>query len=318
MLRLHKNWLAIAKLLFGVALIAVLVLRVDAGVLAQRFRSLNLAYVALVFILPHVSMLLSTVKWRALLGVLDVHVGLWRLFGLYMMGTFFSNFLPSMVGGDVFKSYALSRETGEASSVVAGTFMERFVGLAALVSLLPLVQMQPAVTQAMPMLGLFIWCVVGGYLVSVALVLSPERLYARSSQKAAGIWQRVWSFLESTHHRISRFRSAPMTLLGCFGLSLVFYVLAVATAWAATRSVGAEVEFYYLLAVLPLVWLAGMIPISLNGLGITEAGYAIFLQLVGVTPEDALTVALLVRFRLLITALLGGLVFLRHRAEHAE
>ena len=84
------------------------------------------------------------------------------------------------------------------------------------------------------------------------------------------------------------------------------------------RSVGAEVEFYYLLAVLPLVWLAGMIPISLNGLGITEAGYAIFLQLVGVTPEDALTVALLVRFRLLITALLGGLVFLRHRAERAE
>ena len=67
MSQFRKNWLAIAKLLFGVTLITALVLRVDVGVLAERFRSLDLAYVAIVFILPHLGMLLSTVKWRALL-----------------------------------------------------------------------------------------------------------------------------------------------------------------------------------------------------------------------------------------------------------
>jgi uncharacterized protein (TIRG00374 family) len=312
-----RPWLRLAKLAVGVALILVLVLRVEADLLLDRFRSLKLAWVVVVFALPPVGILLSTVRWRALLEVLGVRVGLGRLLALYMIGTFFNNFLPTMVGGDVVKSYTLARETGAAESVIAATFMERFVGLAALVTLLPLILGRQTVVEPFPALHVVVWLALGAYLVSVAIAISPERLHARRTRSDVEIWLRLRSLVERTHRKISRFKAARSTLAVSYGLSLAFYLLSVLTAWAATRSVGADVGFVYLLAVLPLVWLAGMLPISLNGLGITEGGYLVFLQLAGVEPADALTVALLLRVRLLITALLGGLIFLVYRRRQA-
>lgn len=76
-----------------------------------------------------------------------------------------------------------------------------------------------------------------------------------------------------------------------------------------------SIDILYLLAIVPVVLLAAFVPISLNGLGITEAGYVIFFQLIGIPLEDALGIALLLRIRLVITALLGGLIFLWYRSR---
>ena len=63
---------------------------------------------------------------------------------------------------------------------------------------------------------------------------------------------------------------------------------------------------------------AGMLPVSLNGLGITEAGFALFLQLAGVPIAEAVGVGVLLRARLLVTGDVGGLLFLRYRSANAD
>jgi uncharacterized protein (TIRG00374 family) len=102
-------------------------------------------------------------------------------------------------------------------------------------------------------------------------------------------------------------------LIIAYLLSLIFYVGAALTVWAAAMSVNANVDVWYLLATVPIVLLIGMLPISINGLGITEAGFAMFLQFAGVPPAESVAVGLLIRARIILTALIGGVVFLRFR-----
>jgi len=301
--------------LLGGILITVLISAVNIDDLLSRFHSINIGYLAIVFLLPHIAMLLSTVKWQLLLRALRIQVALKRLFGLYMVGTFFSNFLPTMVGGDVVRSYTLYRETGDGSGVTAAIFLERFLGLTALISFLPLVIFEERVSNAIPMLSLFVIGITATYALMLALTVSPVFEYLGEFKPKLNIVKKVWNFAGKTHSNIRRFGRFKSPLLKSYVISLAFYLVTVATTWTAAKSLGVGVDYLYLLAIVPLVLLAAIAPISLNGLGITEAGYVIFLQIFGVGLEDALAIALLLRFRLVITALIGGLIFLWYRSQ---
>ncbi|MDB4308071.1 flippase-like domain-containing protein [Gammaproteobacteria bacterium] len=311
----RSKLLAAGKLLLGMTLIVIVVGQVDMTALWERLASVDLSYLAAVFVLPHIAILLCTIKWQMLLKVLDINVCLRRLFALYLIGTFFNNFLPTMIGGDVVRTYTLNRETGEGSSVIAATFMERFIGLAALVSLLPLILWQQVAVNKFPLLKQTVFLVIIFYLVSVFLVLKPATVHVQRRMAVNSVFDRIWSIVKKIHVRVYRFRCFKRTMLVSYGYSLAFYVVTVGSTWAATRSVGADVDFWFLLAIVPVVLLAGLLPVSLNGLGVTEAGYVIFLQLVDVSAVDAVATALLLRGRLLVTAVIGGVIFLWYRVE---
>ena len=215
-----------------------------------------------------------------------------------------------MVGGDVVKTYQLSKEVGRTSSVVAATFMERFMGLTALISLLPLILLQRDVVDAYPLVIPLVLLVILGFLGCLILVLSEHgpRLARWSTQSRP--LKKLADLIAPIGEPMRMFRQQRRALVDAYIISLVFYVVTAGTVWAAVESTGADAGFGYLFSVVPMVLLAGMVPVSLNGLGITEAGYVLVLRLAGVTMVDAVTMALLIRFRVLVTAVIGGLVFL--------
>ena len=233
------------------------------------------------------------------------------------MGTFFNNFLPTMVGGDIYKTYTLTRETGDAASVLAATFLERFLGLTALVSLLPLIMLHDAINTAVPMLNLILIGILASYIFLLALIVSPVFDYFGSPPPRLKIIHNAWRFASSTHSILQRFKGFGGTLLWSYGISLIFYLFVAGTILTAAMSLGVQIDFLYLLAITPIILLAASAPISLNGLGVAEAGYVVFFQLIGISAEDAFGIALILRMRLLVTALLGGLIFLRPRT-HAQ
>jgi uncharacterized protein (TIRG00374 family) len=309
--------LVFGKLSLGLALLGFLIAKSDPSSLLENVYSLDLIFVLVVLVLPHVAMWLSCVKWQLLLAELGIMASVRHLFALYMIGSFFNNFLPTMVGGDVVKAYQLGREAGDPASVIAATFMERFVGLAALVSLLPLVLLQKNVIEAVPILVPLVFGVIVGYLMVLCLVFSsfPQRLPGAKSN--LGLVRRLSPLLEKARRQVRLFRHCGWALLASYLISLLFYLVTATGSWAAARSTGADVGFDYVLSVVPVILLAGLLPISLNGLGITESGYVVFLGLAGVSTVDALTMALLVRLRVFLTAILGGLIFLRYRPSVA-
>lgn len=310
---LKNRLFTIGKLLMGLTLLLFLIARVDTNALFAQLGSVNLYYLTIVFILPHLGILLSTIKWQILLSALGIDASTRRLFGFYMIGTFFNNFLPTMVGGDVVKAYMLNRESEDGASVISATFMERYIGLAALITLLPLILLRKVVMDRYPMLGLLVIFILAIYGVSVALLFRKMPMDKPKHQNVIKVFVKFWNLLEKIRWRVANFRNFRRKMLISYVISLFFYVVTAGCTWAATRCVGADVDYTYLLAIVPVVLLAGLIPISLNGLGITETGYVIFLSLVDIPAVDAIAAALILRGRVLVTAILGGVIFLFYR-----
>ena len=67
---LRRGWLGSLKLAVGLALLAALFWRTDLAGVWERLAAVDLGWLALMVLLPHVAILLSTEKWRALLRVL--------------------------------------------------------------------------------------------------------------------------------------------------------------------------------------------------------------------------------------------------------
>lgn len=305
------------RLVFGLAVLAFVVSRADLHGLASNLSRVHPGWLIAMVIVPHLAIFVSVVKWRILLRHVGVTAPLRRLTILYMIGTFFNNLLPSMVGGDAVRAYQLHREKRDASGIVAATFMERYVGLAGLLTLVLFVYAEPVLLREARWLPVVLTTAGIVYLAFTLLLFSRYSAVLGRWAVGTGFASRIAGAMARTRDRIVTFRTARGPLAASYAISVLFYSLAALTVWLACRAVGRPVDLAFLSVAVPSVLLAGLMPVSVNGLGITEGGYLLFLGMAGVSTVDALSVALLVRGRILFTAVIGGICFLAYRPEGA-
>ena len=75
---------------------------------------------------------LCTWRWRLLLQAQGFPASMRRLSASYLVATFFNNFLPSNIGGDVIRVRDGSRLTGSTTTSLAVVAIDRILGLGAL------------------------------------------------------------------------------------------------------------------------------------------------------------------------------------------
>src|SRR5690349_55473 len=91
------------KLAVSVALLALLFSRVDGRQLWASARQASIAWLLAALALYFTTVLAATWRWQLLLNAQNVSVPARRLLGSYLVATFFGNFLPSNIGGDVIR-----------------------------------------------------------------------------------------------------------------------------------------------------------------------------------------------------------------------
>lgn len=298
------------KILFGLGLICFLVLKIDINSIINRIRDIDVCWLIIMLILAHLNILISSMKWQWLLNALDVTVGLVRLFFLYLMGSFFSNFLPTMVGGDIVKVYKLARDDKGISTVITATFAERFCGFIALITFVFLILFQKSIYVVYPIIKLLVIGILVLSLVVVFLVLQQKYLSYFVYFKRFKLFARILHILADIRSKLIQLKDKKTIVFASYIVSLFFYVIAMFTVYAAARSLNIQVEAKVLMVVVPLVLLIGHLPVSLGGLGISEAGYVYFFTLFGLSSVDAISIALLLRARMLLTGLMGGITFM--------
>jgi len=101
------------------------------------------------------------------------------------------------------------------------------------------------------------------------------------------------------------------TLAESFLLALLSQVIYAISIYFLSKSLMADVSFFDCFCIIPLIFVATFIPISIAGLGVREAVIVWTLQRLGVPLAVALSVALL-HFAILAAYIgLGGLIFLK-------
>lgn len=290
----------------------------DVRAIARHLMSAELVYVAAGIALYMGGQVLSAYKWQVLLRPLSLTVPYRRTLAFYYTGMFFNLFLPTIIGGDAVKALLLARETGAPARATMSVFMERNVGLFALLTIATAAAaVAPAVTIAgLPLLALCALLAAGfvaanvmlGYrhayvLVDRLIALTP---LARLRPRAASLYDAV-----------SRYRSAPSAIVGATLLSFVFQLVVVGVVFLNARALNLDFPLSALAVFVPLISLGGMIPVTVNGLGVREALYILFFGRLGAPTDVSVSLALLFLAVTFVSSLPGGLVYAIQRSPSA-
>src|SRR5690348_8985393 len=95
--------LTVVKLAVSIALLAVLFSRIDVNRLWHSARQASVPWLFAALGLYLVTITASTWRWKLLLNAQNVDLNGRYLLGSYLVATFFNNFLPSNIGGDVIR-----------------------------------------------------------------------------------------------------------------------------------------------------------------------------------------------------------------------
>ena len=280
--------------------------------LASVMRRADPIYLALCVLLSPVLVAASTWKWRAVLKQEGYPTRFGALFASYLVGYFFSNFLPSNVGGDVARSYRVGRSIGDQAAAAASIVVERVTGLLGLLVLAVAMPWLRADLALHPALLIPSSAALAGLLVLLAAGFFPWRGSVMSAP-APGWWGRVQAlilrFAARSGQALATVRSDPGYLFRLLALTALFYGLAMLNVWLAFRAFGAAPTLADLAAVLPAALLVAMIPVSLGSLGLAEGAYVFYFGLVGMDPALTLVMSLLLRAKILLLGSAGGIVY---------
>jgi uncharacterized protein (TIRG00374 family) len=311
---MQKNKIII-KTIVGISLMSLLLYLVDYKELSSIMRDVEPINLMIMIIIPHIAILISVIKWDWLLKALKIKISLNRLYRLYLVGTFFNNFLPSMVGGDVARVYLLGTGKRSMTSVTAATVIERLTGLAALVSMLVYSALDKLIIEKYPWLSMVSILLVFGFAFFCILIFSRKNYISPAMNINNKIANRVVKFIGSSREQMRIYMGYKVLLLKCYLLSFMFYFLAVLTVYFAAQTIQVEVSIEVLLVVVPIVLMIGLLPISLNGIGVNETGWVVFLSIYGVSLTQAVMIGFLIRARILLTSLIGGVFYLLLKKE---
>jgi uncharacterized protein (TIRG00374 family) len=299
-----------------VALLALLFRKFDWPVFQSAFtRTPPWFYVASFGVLV-AGQALYVFKWGLVLDAMGLRVPFWRLAEQYLLGIFFNNFLPTMIGGDAARVYYLGRQEGYAT-VATSIFVDRGLGFLALVAwgsalVWWLDFTTPAFIVARRVLTVLGVVMVAGVAAALTFRLAPLVALLRR----APLMGRVAETLDLVRKRGRALRRRPGVLLAVLLVGLLY---SLPFAWIYQLyfrlSAGLDVPYLATLLVLVAIAILSNIPISVNGIGLREQLHYLLFASLGVSKELAVGISVIVFSQFLILSVFGGLVWLRLRAR---
>jgi len=285
------------KTLVTLFLMIMLVYYLDLMAVWQRIVDVNPWYIMAAIGCMIVGYIICGIRWAWIAKGLGMVVSPQRKIRLYFLGMFTSLFLPSTIGGDVVRGVLLAKGEGRVGMGIfatASVILDRANGLFALITLLTVCMFW----FSWPTIWWWLWS--AGIICAWAGMLLYPRIHQRLPQKMARIQHLPLD--QSSFHR-QWWRSLPVSLL--------FQIIIIQAHVFLGLAVGLTMPWAAFAMMVGLVALVAILPISLNGFGIREAGYVGLAVYFGGNDEAAAAMAALWVFVLAISAMPGAWVLWR-------
>jgi len=289
------RWLRIC---IAVVLMIALASMMDWRSLRVHATEMNWLIAAVAFLAIVLEMPVNAMKWYWSLRLHDRPLRWQYLFRIGCMSFFFNNFLPSAIGGDVYRVYRTWSAAGEKSAAISAVLLERLVGVGVLMVngfIGALLLMEHALARMFVTV-----CLVAGAAALVALPLA-----IRLARK--GVLSRRFGKLAAVESMMSRVLRLRSEWLGLALGSLLFQILAAWVVLLCFAAVGSSIDVPTALLVTAAAGLASVLPISISGLGVVEGSIAGTMVALGGDLEAAILAALLLRVLALAVSGLCGL-----------
>jgi len=306
----------ILKIAVSAGLIAVLVSRIGAGAIVASLGRTDPVWLSAALLLFTASYGLGALQWAMLLRGEGIRLPFRRTLAFYYVGLFFNNFLPSQLGGDMFRMFDVRKATSDTAAAVSTVFLDRVFGLLLMSGLA--VFSGPFILSGRdvnPLFWGFILLLIAGWTLALCLFFSK-----RMARPLAWVFERVVSKrfhvrCRAIYEKIHRFGRNRRLLVSVLMVSLIVQTMRILTHCLVGRALGLSFPVLYYFLLIPAVAILASLPVSIGGLGIREQTAVILFSAVGMYGEDAAVMEFLAYLVAIVTSMPGGIIFtLRRRA----
>ena len=304
------------KAAVSVALLWVLFSRVDLARLWSVARNASAVWLVAALGLYLLVVLISTWRWGLLLKAQGLDFTFGRLMSSFLVATFFNNFLPSNIGGDVIRIADTAPAAGSKTLATTVVLIDRGIGLLGLVLMAALGATAGGRFEGSPAgVGAgMLWAGFGlAAMIATPALLMPEA-FVRMLQPLR-IVHREWvdRRLDKLSVALGRFRESPAALAGCFAGAVAVQAALVAYYLAIAHSMQIPIGFAELAVIVPITFIVQMLPVSLNGFGVREATFGFYFSRLGLPLESALLVSFMGAALIMLFSLSGGVTYIARR-----
>ncbi|MBD3391870.1 MAG: flippase-like domain-containing protein [Chitinivibrionales bacterium] len=292
----------------SVALVVLVLARVDIRQSLEKLGEIHWTFIAAAVALQCLAWLISAFRWQVLLRHYGFAYRIPFLTVLYAATAFFSNFLPSTVGGDLYRFTVVTRgRPGTGAKALASIVLDRGVGLVSLMAMNAVVSLVLFSTVVRSNL---LTVLAGAMTLGLLLLVFGYAQRARLSRLLDG-WRgrpvvgRIHTFANAVGDLDNNLVAAS-----AFVYSVVFVLLCSLLVWIFLIALGTPATFGQAVLVYTTATFAAMAPLTINGIGLLEAAYVALVYGTGGTAEVGLSLALLMRLTALGVSIPAGVFHL--------
>lgn len=301
---MRRAALLLIKAAVSISLLYLALRSVHPGALVARIESADPLWLAMAVLLFALQAAVVGLRWRMVARPLSDRLSVPLAVELSFIGAFFSQVLPSTVGGDAVRIWVLARRGAGWKTAAYSVLVDRAAGVAALAGLvlacLPwtLQLLKDPLARSMLMLIGFGALAASLLFVALGLVrLPPLDRFAPTRHLVAAA--RLAAILIRT----------PALASGIAASSFFTHVLSVAATWMCARAVAAQVNFLDLLFLLPPVILVSTAPVSIAGWGVRESSMSMAFAAAGLAQAEGLLLSILFGAANFAVGAIGGAVW---------
>lgn len=250
-----------------------------------------------IFLSGHV---LASLKWRLLISA-DAEIPVYTAIRAHFAGLAANLCLPGVAGGDVVRAGIVMRRASDPARIAAGSLLDRLLDTFGLL-ILSLIGGVWAIGYAVFDLQLVI--IMGLIAVAGAAAIGGYILLRKTP---IGAVQKITGKIDTLY---ADFSKRPLRLIACLVLSMSIQSAFIATTIILARATVADASVAQWFFAWPLAKLIAILPFSLAGLGVREAGLAAILSNFGADPAGIVAASLLWQSILFAGGLIGGLILL--------
>ena len=298
----------LARTAISLALILILLytMKDNYGRIWQAIRGASLSVFLLGLVLYALALITASIRLKLIVETQsETLITLNEAISLTFIGCFFNNFLPTSIGGDVAKAYYLSRKSAEKLSSYTSVFVDRALGLVTMVFMAATALFLSQGQVIDKDLRYMIYAITAVSVIAIFFISSKN--FARKFSGLLALVRPVEDKMKRAYNALHNYKNHTSLIIKSLAISVVSQLFYFASIGILALSIGARIPAIEVLLRVPIISAVSLFP-SINGLGVREGSIVMFFGPI-IGKERAFVVSILLLLVLLLTSLVGGLIY---------
>jgi len=285
---------SILRVIVALVLIGLLAASIDRHRLLELLRHIDYTWLGSAFLSLAFVRFLMSVRWQYILNIHGINPSFMQTMRITFICTALGSVLPGGLGPDIIRTYQMSHQHGNLTSVSSSIIIDRVIGL---YSMLFLAFIAAVIVQLMGKFSAPVWTLfilqigfIGTWFTSFLLrntLAKTPKFLSLINQNA--FIERLWDFFSL----ITNIQIIKKIFVVAFFLSLTVQLARCLMFFCLYHALGASLDLITSFIFIPLVFAIMFVPISIGGLGVREAALIFFGEQYGISTAISFSAGIL-------------------------